>query len=270
MVRSSGLHYHVLSTQALKELWHYVQENLGVTPRSLRDKFGVPKNFAEAYLREALVSQTAEAFHRRHNRGRRWQRSLGREQKLRGVLSRDCTLTLRGMRRGLRRQFCVHVSIRTIGTDLKRMGWTRKRLGLVPVSRNSSRVKNLRVAYGEWLQTPLDQSLVFADEFGVNLHSTPHYGWAPSGETPRQVVPDQRGSNISVALALTADGTLVHQIQTRPFNASSFTEFLADRLFPALGDTSRWVVNDNARFHHSQIVADAFAESSHDLKFLPP
>ena len=65
------------------------------------------------------------------------------------------------------------------------------------------------------------------------------------------------------------NGVIAYGIVNVAFNLAYLTKFLQNNLFQALQRNSV-VIMDNARFHHSAIVVEAFRVRRAELKFLPP
>lgn len=111
---------------------------------------------------------------------------------------------------------------------------------------------------------------IYIDEAGFNLHITRKYGRAPRGRRAFQSVPYNRGPNFSLIVAVDKTGIVAFNFKQAAYNQATFTEFLQEKLFPEIDGRRRIIVMDNAKFHKTQMVRDAFSNTGHTLLFLPP
>lgn len=141
-------------------------------------------------------------FHLTDRKGRHAKDYCLLYPKIRRILKLDCSLTLHGLSRKLRKMYHTRVSPRTCGRALKKMKWSLKVLKKVPDARDTPTAKAHRKEYCDNLLPHSMKSFVFMDESGVNLHtSTRNRGWAPIGQRPCARVPANRGVNLSVVVA---------------------------------------------------------------------
>lgn len=110
---------------------------------------------------------------------------------------------------------------------------------------------------------------VYIDESGFNLHQHISYGRAKRGERAIRVVPSDREHNVSYIAAIGSEGLIADFAHQGSTNSELFTWFLKAKVFPKLPHR-RQVIMDNARFHKTAQVKQAFAESGHQPVFLPP
>ncbi|KII64545.1 hypothetical protein RF11_11501 [Thelohanellus kitauei] len=62
-----------------------------------------------------------------------------------------------------------------------------------------------------------DESLIFIDETGINLHLKTHYGYAPTGMASTLNEPANRGQNISCLVAISISGVVSFCIEDGMF-----------------------------------------------------
>ena len=67
-------------------------------------------------------------------------------------------------------------------------------------------------------------------------------------------VPNNRGGNLSVLVALTDEGIVYHEVQFGSFNSAKFIESL-DEIVRAL-QGPHTIIMDNAAFHNSRVVTE--------------
>ena len=172
------------------------------------------------------------------------------------MLRQDCSLLLRGVQRNLRQRFRVKASRSAIGNALRQMDWTRKKLSKAPVGRNTKANIDARREYAEEVSPRLDEELIFLDECSINMHTCANYGWAPRGVRAVATVPNQRGANISVLVALSGEGQVVARAFDGAVNGIRLQTFLEQDLFGELqqwGGRNRLLIMDNAPFHHKPV-----------------
>ena len=145
----------------------------------------------------------------------------------------------------------------------------------MPISRNCPATLQARHEYSQRFlgEAPADRrNIVWVDETGFNLHLRRKYGRARRGHNATVVVPNGRGRNISVCAAMSEEGFLHEMLQPGAYTAERFCVFLGE-LFDCLGSRGRsqcWIVLDNVRFHHCEIVRACSSARGHTLIFLPP
>jgi transposase len=184
-------------------------------------------------------------------------------------------LTLQAICSRLIEEHQITVSQKTISTALTRLGFTFKLSRLIPMAWDSPTVIASRIAYVEQFHqsAPLDpRDILWVDETGFNLHLRRRHGRARVGQRVNLVVPTNRGRNISICAAMSADGFIAHRVQLGAYNAALFCDFL-EILFVRLREVGRIncrIVLDNVRFHHCAVVRDFVERAGHMLHFLPP
>jgi transposase len=189
-------------------------------------------------------------------------------EELGAINAADQALTLSGIIDHL--PVPLKCSPSTLCRTLKGMNYSRKRLKPIVADRNFDRVISERVSYSIRLQPIQDEKLVFIDESGFNLHTSPAYGYAPIGATPWISVPTQRRRNISLIAAIASSGIVAHQTIVGAYNTVNMHEWCQSRLLPALRTQNCIFILDNARFHHAQLITDILSTNGSRVLFLPP
>jgi len=138
-----------------------------------------------------------------------------------------------------------------------------------PFEQERPDVKTKRHAFVEAILDVPSNRLVFLDEAGFNFSMARR--WARSAVGTRAVShePAARGSNISVIGAVRLSGPVAHYLYDGAINGDRFTEFVAERLAPALneGDIVIW---DNVRFHFDPRAKAAVEARGATVLHLPP
>ena len=135
--------------------------------------------------------------------------------------------------------------------------------------RDTERVKRLRQAFIEAIQSEDVTRFKFVDETSVNLTYARRYGRAPGGRRADAAVPLHNGPNVTVVAALSAQGVEAVMELDGAINTASFAVYLQQVLGPGLqpGDV---VVLDNLRVHKAPGLADLVEARGTRLLFLPP
>jgi len=202
-------------------------------------------------------------------RGEKKQDYLQEKTIIARCLDSNNSLTLKELKMELERNNIIR-SVSTIHAIIHKMNYTRKKLICIPTERNSARVMETRKLYCRFIQNISNSSLVFLDEFGINGHTSRSYGYSPVNSKAYVSRNANRGMNVSVLVAIGYETILCHQISCRPFNSTSFKDFLITKLFPLINSTNPIVVMDNCRIHKTLDVANAFNENRIGFKYLPP
>ena len=98
------------------------------------------------------------------------------KSKIRVLFERDPSHTLLSLKHAIC-DIGVVISTATIARHLK-MDFTRKRLNMVPVERNTTRTLNPRQEYCKRINNTPDTNLVLLDDTCFNMHTRKHYGYS--------------------------------------------------------------------------------------------
>ena len=113
------------------------------------------------------------------------------------------------------------------------------------------------------------QNFIYLDESGFNLHIRRRRGRNTIGRRATITLPNARGGNISVLVAISEGGLIHFSIQLGSFNTDKFIDFLSE-LDAIVGQTPHNINMDNVSFHKSKEVTDWFETSVHTQILLPP
>ena len=153
---------------------------------------------------------------------------------------------------------------------LKSMNYTRKRLTKVPVGRNTDLALASRRAYALSLSAIRQESLIYIDETGFNLHTSWNYGYSPLNTKAYINVPSNRGTNVSLLCAINDKGVVAYKLRKGSFISESFYRFIVETLRPKLDNRSYYLVMDNCRIHKTQNVLKSITDCGLNYRFLPP
>lgn len=99
---------------------------------------------------------------------------------------------------------------------------------------------------------------IYIDESGFSLHIHHQFGRT------------QKGTNMSLLVAVDRNGLVASEMRIGSYNANHFTEYLRTKLFPRIQGQHCILLLDNARIHKTAEVQEAVTEAGHTLLFLPP
>lgn len=115
---------------------------------------------------------------------------------------------------------------------------------------------------------------IFIDESGFNLHLRRRKARSRRGQRAPLTIPAVRGRNVSLIIAANQTEILHHEIITEgSVNAAIFKRFLENLLEKLRADNfydNSWLIMDNARIHHAEIVREVFYNQNYILHFLSP
>lgn len=164
-----------------------------------------------------------------------------------------------------------YVSLPTISKYIKKLDYTRKRLSIVPAERNSLNTINQRQDFCRFVNNIVDDDLIFLDETGFNLHSKSNYGYSLKNVKCFVTKKANRGTNVSVMVAISKNGIIDFEINNGAFNGDKFINFIENKLRPHFKNHPRKVlVMDNCSFHHRSDVRQVLENHNISYKFLPP
>jgi hypothetical protein len=110
---------------------------------------------------------------------------------------------------------------------------------------------------------------VFQDESGFSLAFCLAYGWSARGERLAEVVPFQRGANLSVLGALDWEGMVCTCSKEGAMKRVDVEAFLKSDLLPRLLPGAVPVL-DNARIHHGGRIEEIVTAAGCSILYLPP
>lgn len=135
--------------------------------------------------------------------------------------------------------------------------------------RASERNEEARARWWEDTATVHPEDLVFLDETGSHLGSTPTHAWAPRGHRAHATAPANRGENKTVIAALTLDGIGAVLRFDGAMTSGRFEGYVRHVLAPTLRP-GQVVVADNLSAHHTPGARAAIEARGATLRHLPP
>ena len=134
---------------------------------------------------------------------------------------------------------------------------------------DQARIQDLRDRYLKWAPGTAPENLVFIDESGAHIAMTRETAWAPVGEAPREAVPRNRGTVITMIAALSVVG--LHSMMTIEGGTSAevFVTWVEKVLVPDLWKGAI-VVMDNLGAHKDVRVRALIEAAGAKVAYLPP
>ena len=223
------------------------------------------KRYNEGGLDDPALFETAPEKHHKHSSHHQEEVVIRRE------IAERCTITQRELSECLSKERLA-ASQPTVCRILKSAGYSWKKLVRVPSSRNLDANIAARKEYADMISEIPDEMLVFLDETGFNLHTCPSRGYSLIGTEARQIVPANRGRNVSLMCAISVHGVLAFELIVGPYDSAKFCNFIKERLVPAMTTNNlqgACVVMDNCRIHKTDAVQRLLAEHEITGVFLP-
>ncbi|KAG0437415.1 hypothetical protein DMUE_3701 [Dictyocoela muelleri] len=149
------------------------------------------------------------------------------------------------------------------------MNYTRMKLTLIPVNRNSNGNKTTRAQYGTSLLNINDNQMIFLDETGFNLHSHQRFGYSLKNSKCFINVPNSKGTNISFLYAITNEDILAFKARVGSFKSTDLKDFIETQLLILDQNDMKYIIMDNASIHRTAEVRVSLARRNYILKFIP-
>jgi transposase len=148
-------------------------------------------------------------------------------------------------------------------------GLAAKKKSVHAAERDTVRVKALRAAFLEAVQSEDFSCFKFVDETSTNLTYCRRYARAPGGRRAHQATPLHGGPNVTLVAALTPTGLQAAMTVSGAVNGDVFAAYLGQVLGPTLvpGDV---VVLDNLPAHKVEGLAEVVEARGARLLYLPP
>ena len=177
------------------------------------------------------------------------------KNQIRNLLDDNSTKTLEEIKLTLN----LNVTIKTLWTWVKNLGYTYKLVRPVYEKRNNMEIKLERQEYIRWYISLLPsqklKNIIYIDESPFSLHLLRKHGWEKRGETPNPII-RPRSNNINMILAVYGS-----------VNAQVFSEFLSE-CCSILGTEENYIfIMDNVSFHHSVSLPEN--TNNFSIRYLP-
>ncbi|CAG8678754.1 32975_t:CDS:2, partial [Racocetra persica] len=164
----------------------------------------------------------------------------------------------------------VKLSDRTVFRYVKDLGFTLKRLTVVPEGHNTDKTIYERKQYVKKIYDEninIYKDMIYMDETGFNLHLSASRGRAYRRQLAIHEVVSNRGKKISIIAAMNEDGVLYYKSILGSANSKIFSDFIRELINNI--SNSKFLVMDNIMFHRSNIVKEAVKNTKHKILYLP-
>ena len=157
------------------------------------------------------------------------------------------------------------LSASSVRTCVKRSGNTYKRCGRVV---HKQGLDEYREKYAQMMQSDgiTPYNTISIDETSIYFDLKPSYGWSPKGKTLKSTLHPYHRHRWSLVMAVNNECIVDAMIVKGSIDALAFTAFVR-KLKP---QGRKFLMMDNARFHHSDIVKNACKSVCIQPLYLPP
>ena len=135
-------------------------------------------------------------------------------------------------------------------------------------NKNCIRVQTLRKEYVKkfLIQNWRMRECIYIDECSFNLWLRSRKGWKKSGERLNVTVPNSRGPNISLALAIAKNGPVYYKLITGSFTKETYGSFIQEVSGKLNLNQKYYFIQDNASIHGNAETGN----QNHIMVNLPP
>jgi transposase len=240
----------------------------GVSVRKVAKRFRVATSFVETLLKR--LRETGDILPKPHGGGPQPKLKAEQIALVATLVEADNDATLAELCDQLAAATSIRVSRSTMGRVVNALGFTRKKKSLHATEAESPRVQQARADYWQRIRDIAPENLVFMDEAGVNVAMVRLYARALKGQRAIGDCPAQRGTNVSLANALSLRGPLAPLTVLGAMDGLTFEAYIIRRVAPKLWPGAVLVV-DNSRTHKATDEVKAALDAvGARLVFLPP
>lgn len=131
------------------------------------------------------------------------------------------------------------------------MNFSTKTLKYTPVARNTPEAIAYRTEYVQWAARLEENSVVFIDESGFNLHTRRKRGRSRIGKMAAIETSNSKGNNISLLLAISPAHGIIHRfVKLGAIHSDDYAKFTREVLeSPILQHSTHTIIQDNATIH---------------------
>lgn len=220
--------------------------------------------------RNIYLNQGVQDLLRDNNKGRK---SFLRAQQLEDLeqhLTENTYMDSKGIVAWIQKEFNINYTVSGINALLDRLGFVYKKPVLTPCKANVEKQEEFVAQYKELKEnlTPEDQ-IYFMDGVHPQHNTIASYGWIKKGQTKHLKTNNGRKrTNINGALNLSAKE--LFYVEDKRINSQTIIALL-NQILEKQEQGKIYIILDNARYYHSQIVKDFLKEHPRIvLKFIPP
>lgn len=220
--------------------------------------------------RNAYLSQGVESLLGDNNKGTTSFLSAIQLDVLESHLTKNVYPDSKGIVSWIEKEFEIRYSTTGINALLKRMNFVYKKPVLTPCKADVEKQEEFVLQYKELKKNLQDQDQIyFMDGVHPQHNTIAHYGWIKKGQTKHiKTNNGRKRTNINGALNLQTKELLY--VEDERINSQTMIALLV-LILEKQKQGKIYIVLDNARYYHSEIVKEFLKEHPRIiLKFLPP
>lgn len=251
----------------LRERILHAYEQGETSPSKLAALFQVSRDTIRRYLVRFQTMGTIEP--EPHGGGRTALIGLEDVARLAEIVGENPDDTVAQMSEKYAKRFGTSISKSSMQRALARFGLSSKKKSLISVEQTRPDVIARRKKYWDDVAPVPPEKIVFLDETGSNRGMTKRTAWAPVGCRAVDLVPGNKGKNVTLIGAVRVNGPVAMRTMEAALNKESFTSYIRSALVPSLepGDV---VVMDNLQVHYDVRATEAIEKAGAFVYFLPP
>ena len=223
------------------------------------------RKYRNIYLNQGATSLLSD-----NNKGRKSFLTTEQLEVLEKHIRENTYMDSKGIVAWIEKQFSICYSATGVNALLKRLGFVYKKPVLTPCKANLEKQEEFVVKYKELKENLAQEDhIYFMDGVHPQHNTIAHYGWIKKGQTKQLKTNNGRKrTNINGALNLETKELLY--VEDERINSQTMIALLV-LILDKQKQGKIYIVLDNARYYHSQIVKDFLKENPRIiLKFLPP
>lgn len=220
--------------------------------------------------RNIYLNQGAESLLEDNNKGRTPFLSVKQLNLLDKHLEENTYMDSKGIVAFIEKEFTVFYSASGVHTLLKRLGFVYKKPVLTPCKANVEKQEEFVKQYKELKENLTDQDQIyFMDGVHPQHNTIASYGWIKKGTT-KQLKTNNGRKRTNINGALNLKTKELFYVEDERINSQTMIALLK-QIQDKQKEGKIYIVLDNARYYHSQIVKEFLKEHSRIiLKFIPP
>lgn len=191
---------------------------------------------------------------------------------VRQSLGDDPCVTCMQLQKALLERFDVRVSRQLIGTAIRAMGYSRKRVRSRPSHASAETRRERLHEFRNAIETVISEGrpMVSVDESGFDPRGrSVFYGYAARGQPAVVYGRALVARRVTLLMAVCPNNgvhTSAHRLRTATTNGAAFSEFVRDLPYPP----GTAIILDNASIHKTKAIRAIALDKGYQLVFTPP
>jgi len=220
--------------------------------------------------RAQYLNHGAESMLSDNNKGTLPKLNAIQLSKLESHLDKNTYSNTKGIIVWIKESFGVTYTTNGINSLLKRLGFVYKKPVLTPCKADVKKQEEFITQYNK-LKTELEEAdqIYFVDGVHPQHNSIASYGWIKRGKT-KQLKTNNGRKRTNINGAINLKTKQVIYVEDERINSQTMIALLK-LILKEQKEGKIYIILDNARYYHSQLVKDFLSENDRIcLKFLPP